>query len=154
MSPWRVLNRLLLAAVDEHIVDPEPTVPRLLHPSSMRADAENVIALNGLRVVDAEDEGMSVSALDSTTALSDLEGGASVALAIDMKGVVGDSTSAIASSVDVSHVSPCPPRTHEFYILPIPNHLRHDPAKPRRLHRLLHYTFAITCTICEYFFHF
>ena len=73
----------------------------------MRADAENVIALNGLKVVDAEDEGMSVSALGSTTALSDLEGGASVALAIDMKGVVGDSTSAIASSVVMRvHTSP------------------------------------------------
>lgn len=119
----------------------------------MREDAEKVIALSGLKVADAEDGGESISALGSTSALSELEGGASVSLGIDVKGIAEDSTSAIASSVDVSNPSQCPPRTHEFYILPIPNRLRHDPTQPQSLPRLLHYIFAITCTICGYLCH-
>lgn len=103
-----------------------------------------------LTAMAARDTQDSVSAMGSSSALSDIEGeGQTGSPGLVVKQVTQDGKSATTSSLDVSDTSEYPCRTHDLYILPIPTYLRYDSSRPPRLSLTLNIIFAITCTVCE-----
>lgn len=114
----------------------------------MREDAEKGVVSSTLDAKDIYDAQGSVSAIDSSSALSDVEGG-SVSGPTDLAvKQVSQDGSTTASSLDVSDtLDPC--RTHDLRIIPIPVHLRYDSSRPPQLSLTLNVIFAATGTVCE-----
>lgn len=115
----------------------------------MRKDAEKGVVSSTLDAGDIYDAQGSASAIDSSSALSDVEGGCvSGPTDLAVKQVTQDG-STTTSSLDVSDTLNYPCRTHDLHIIPIPVNLRYDSSRPPQLSLTLNVIFAATCTVCE-----